>query len=296
MPRESSSSASPAEQSAMSSYPGESPKDVSPASYMSGTVTNHQNPSTIPIHDQLPSNDDGPIANAYQVSLLGNALPNLDGMQDTQVYSHNGRWEMLAPDFPMPDHTTSPIEKQSQAAINTNVLVLNTGDLVASNNEIEMQPQDFDSSPTVSARTPSPWQLRQPSMEELEINCRLNSADTQYSSGSQPLIDTTRRPSAQDISPSTQSATSAPESTSTSGSEVAGTGGFRCEQCGFQPTGIPKNYGAYMRKHRKIHENHKVACQCGKQFSRRDNATSHAKKAHRPQTPDAPSVKRRRGS
>ncbi|RYP55235.1 hypothetical protein DL770_010931 [Monosporascus sp. CRB-9-2] len=297
MPRKSSSSVSPAELWAISSYPGESPKEVSPASYVSGTVTNHQNPSTIPTHDHHPSNGNGPTANMYQAPLLGNAQPNLDGMQDTQVYSHNGPLEMSALDFPMSGHTTSPIEKQSLPAINTNVLVSSTGGLVASIYEIGMQPQVFESSPTASARTPSPSQLREPSVEELKkIDRSLNPAGTQYPSGSQPLINTARSRSAQDISPSTQSATCVPESISSSGSEIAGTGGFYCEQCGFEPTGIPKNYGAYMRKHRRTHENHKVTCQCGKQFSRKDNATSHAKKAHRPQTPDTPSVKRRRGS
>ncbi|RYP31584.1 hypothetical protein DL767_005693 [Monosporascus sp. MG133] len=233
----------------------------------------------------------------YQVPLLGNTLPNLDGMQDTQVYSQNGPWGMSALGFPMSGHTTRPIEKQSPPAIDANILVPSTGGLVASIHEIEMQPQVFESSPTVSARTPSPWQLREPSVEELKkIDRSLNLADTQYPSGLQPLINSARSHAAQDISPSTQSATSAPESISPSGSEMAGTGGFRCEQCGFEPTGIPKNYGAYMRKHRRTHENHRVACQCGKLFSRKDNATSHARKAHRPQTPDMPSVKRRRGS
>ncbi|RYP04423.1 hypothetical protein DL765_010199 [Monosporascus sp. GIB2] len=233
----------------------------------------------------------------YQVPLLGNALPHLDGTKDTQVYSYNSPWGISAPGFLVSGHTTNSTEKQSPPAINTNVLVQHTGDLVASIYEIEMQPQGFDSSPTVSARTPSPWQLRQPSTEELKkIDCSLNPTGAQYPSGPRPLINAARPPSAQDISPSTQSATSAAESTSPSGSEMAGTGRFRCEQCGFEPTGIPKNYGAYMRKHLRTHENHKVACQCGKLFSRRDNATSHAKKAHRPQTPDTPSAKRRRGS
>ncbi|RYP78076.1 hypothetical protein DL771_000769 [Monosporascus sp. 5C6A] len=233
----------------------------------------------------------------YQIPLLSNAYPNPDGMQDTQVYTHNSSWGLSALDFPISGHTTTLIEKQSPPAINTNVLVPNTGDLVASIYEIEMQPQDFESSPTASARTPSPWQLRQPSVEELkEIDCSLNPAGTEYPSSSQPSINTARCHSPQDISPSTQSATSVPESISPSGSETAGAGGFHCEQCGFEPTGIPKNYAAYMRKHRRTHENHKVPCQCGKLFSRRDNATSHAKKAHRPQTPDTPSVKRRRGS
>ncbi|RYP43870.1 hypothetical protein DL768_009618 [Monosporascus sp. mg162] len=218
-------------------------------------------------------------------------------MQDTQVYSQNGPWGMSAPGFPISGHMTSPIEKQSPPAIDSNILAPSTNSLVASICEIEMQRQGFESSPTVSARTPSPWRLRGPSVEELKtIDRSLNPAGTQFPSGSQPLINTARPHLAQDVSPSTQSATSAPETISPSGSEMAGTGGFRCGQCGFEPTGIPKNYGAYLRKHRKTHEDHKVACQCGKLFSRKDNATSHAKKAHRPQTPDTPSVKRRRGS
>ncbi|RYO89428.1 hypothetical protein DL766_003261 [Monosporascus sp. MC13-8B] len=297
MPTKSSSSVSPAELSAMSSYPGESSTYVSPASYVSDTVANHENPSTIPIHDQLPSNNNGPTASMYQVPSLGNALPHLDGSKDTQVYSHNSPWGIPAPGFPMFGHTTSQTEKQSPPVIDTNVLVPNTGGLVASIYEIKMQPQGFESSPTVSARTPSPWQLRQPSTEELKkLDCSLNPADAQYPSGSRPLINTANPPSPPDISPSTQSATSAAESTSPPGSEMAGTGRFRCKQCGFKPTGIPKNYGAYMRKHLRTHENPKIACECGKLFSRKDNATSHAKKAHRPQTPDTPPVKRRRGS
>ncbi|RYO83431.1 hypothetical protein DL764_009459 [Monosporascus ibericus] len=233
----------------------------------------------------------------YQVPLLGNALPNLDGMQDTQVHSHNGPWGMSALGFPKSGLMTSLTEKQSPSAINTNILAPSTVGLVASIYEIEMQPQGSEPSPIVSARTPSLWQLGEPSVEELKkIDRSLNPAGTQYPSGPQPSINTARSHSAQDISPSTQSATSTPELISPSGSELSGTMGFRCEQCGFEPTGIPKNYGAYMRKHRRTHEKHKVACQCGKLFSRKDNATSHAKKAHRPQTPDMPSVKRRRGS
>jgi hypothetical protein len=49
--------------------------------------------------------------------------------------------------------------------------------------------------------------------------------------------------------------------------------------CNFHPSGIPKNWPSYMRKHKSKHQPKKHKCQnCGSMLSRRDNLNTHLKR------------------
>ncbi|RYP66726.1 hypothetical protein DL770_008744 [Monosporascus sp. CRB-9-2] len=98
---------------------------------------------------------------------------------------------------------------------------------------------------------------------------------------SDPQNDTGGFVSICDPSPSSQSATSSPNCNTPSESQKADHEDLKCPECGFRPTGKPKNRKAYLRKHVRTHKNTKVKCRhCDKVYSRRDNATSHATKTH----------------
>ncbi|RYP48756.1 hypothetical protein DL768_005413 [Monosporascus sp. mg162] len=84
-------------------------------------------------------------------------------------------------------------------------------------------------------------------------------------------------------SPTSQSATSSSNSNTSFESQKAEHEDLKCPNpdCAFRPSGKPENHKAYLRKHVQTHKNTKVKClNCDKVYSRQDNATSHAKKAH----------------
>ncbi|RYP82136.1 hypothetical protein DL769_001741 [Monosporascus sp. CRB-8-3] len=84
-----------------------------------------------------------------------------------------------------------------------------------------------------------------------------------------------------DTSPSSQSATSSSNSNTSFECQKVEHEDLKCPVCGFRPSGKLKNRKAYLRKHVKTHKNTKIKCRkCDKVYSRQDNATSHAKKAH----------------
>ena len=63
---------------------------------------------------------------------------------------------------------------------------------------------------------------------------------------------------------------------------------YGCNICPFQPSGKFENHAAYLRKHIKTHTNPQVkCCWCEKYFTRQDNATAHAYRAHSDMMPRA---------
>ena len=93
---------------------------------------------------------------------------------------------------------------------------------------------------------------------------------TQAETANPPLND--------DVSPS-----SSPRAQSPASSRVDGATTFlQCDRCPFQPKGKGTNLKAYLRKHKKTHAKNEVKCgECGKVFTRQDNATAHFNRVHR---------------
>ncbi len=88
-----------------------------------------------------------------------------------------------------------------------------------------------------------------------------------------------------ELSPSSQTTTFPQTSDALSQDQAGGhqgtVSGLSCPDCSFQPSGNPKNYIAYLRKHRRIHQNPQVVCaKCGKSYTRQDNLTVHTNKIH----------------
>lgn len=86
-----------------------------------------------------------------------------------------------------------------------------------------------------------------------------------------------------DTSPSSKSNTSFADSDLLSPDQADDeTAVLKCDQCEFVPTGSKKkNFKAYLRKHRRIHDERRVTCvQCNKEFTRQDNLTAHKQRVH----------------
>lgn len=57
--------------------------------------------------------------------------------------------------------------------------------------------------------------------------------------------------------------------------------GYNCQHCNYKPSGKSENYGAYFRKHQKVHERLQYRCEnCDKLYTRPDNLEVHRRKSH----------------
>lgn len=83
-------------------------------------------------------------------------------------------------------------------------------------------------------------------------------------------------------SPSTATQSPTSDASGPASTGAAGTGlSLQCPDCEFRPSGNAANFGAYMRKHRRIHFPRRVNCfHCELTFTRPDNRDNHMRKVH----------------